>query len=631
MKLKYFITGMLAASMLLSACVEVDEINRLDGVGTAQLNVKGFLNGSSIEYPSIIDPEAGTITVQVPYYISDTERIMGDLTQMKLEAQTPVGYSFSPSLAGIHDLMAGYRTNLLDDKGNAKSYTIYAEAVKSKDAGISSVVLTEMERATILVSAPQNDGENGKVSVYRTSSSVENALHSAIVTVSPWATYECVSFDPETGIVDLSGLPQIIVTAQDGVTKITYDVVFDYPNIKEYGAGYVANLFGFQMTVEDPHGFEADANTTMAVVDDYLIISNRFDVSKMLVLDRFTGKVLENVHVNTTGMPADRQFKAICTDDAGHLIAATYVNSNVYYNGGVITDPNVQIFAWVNGIENAPKSIVLANMNGGYFDNAPRGINNVVNYEMFNTITCKGDVTSGNAAIGTISKAHPRCVILPLVDGKLSSSKAFVEWGGNGTGWASMWDSSKCTMLTAQAPWSYVWDQGMARMGIYYLPEGTGSRCIYLEQPSSHWWKNPDPKTPNYAYVTRSHAIMDFNGARFLATSNGYNQGQEKWAFRLYVADIGMSPNSSSLETGFVFDSREGNLSGTDAIPGTGPLVTGMTSTVSFSGAGTILGMNSLQMNDVIFGKSDDGNAIQVYMLVHDQGLIGYEITRFDI
>lgn len=41
--------------------------------------------------------------------------------------------------------------------------------------------------------------------------------------------------------------------------------------------------------------------------------------------------------------------------------------------------------------------------------------------------------------------------------------------------------------------------------------------------------------------------------------------------------------------------------------------------------------MEPLEMNDVIFGRSSDGNAVQVYMLVGDQGLIAYEMTRFDI
>lgn len=631
MKLKYLFIGLTVSAFLLPGCVEVDEINRQDGFGVQQLTVKGYLvSDPNVMYDSKVDAEAGTITIQVPYYISDVDPIMGDLTQMKLEANMPTGYVFSPSISGIHDLSVGYRTNLQDDRGNTRPYTILAEYVKSNAAGISSVVLTEMERATIVVSAPVSEGEHGKISIYKTSSSIDGALHSAVVSVSPWATFECSSYDPETGIFDLSGLPQITVTAQDGVTKIVYDVTIDYPAVKDYGAGYVASLFGIQPTVENPQGFQADANTTMAVVGDYLILSNRFDVSQMPVFNRFTGKLLEDVHVNTTGMPVDREFRAICTDDAGHLIAASYVNSNVNYNGGVMTDPNVRVFVWENGIENAPKSILWANMGGGYFQNAPKGINGINNYEMFNTITCKGDITSGNAALGTVSKAHPRCVILPFVDGK-SATKAFVEWAGNGAGTPSMWSASKCTMLTSEAPWGYVWDQGMARMGIFYIPPGTGDRCIFFEQPGSHWWVNPTTVgTPNYSYCTRSNAVIDFNGTRFLATTNGYNSGQNRWNFRLYVADIGMSPNSQSLSSGFLFDSREGNASGTAGVPGSGAVVTGMSSTYSFT-TGTIMGMNGLEMNDVIFARSDDGNAIQVYMLVHDQALIAYEITRFDI
>ena len=90
MKYKYIVSGLLAAALMATSCAEVDEINHLDGVGTSQLTVKGLLvEGSTAEYPSVIDAENGLITVQVPYYISDTDPIMGDLTQMKLEAQMP--------------------------------------------------------------------------------------------------------------------------------------------------------------------------------------------------------------------------------------------------------------------------------------------------------------------------------------------------------------------------------------------------------------------------------------------------------------------------------------------------------------------------------------------------------------
>lgn len=61
---------------------------------------------------------------------------------------------------------------------------------------------------------------------------------------------------------------------------------------------------------------------------------------------------------------------------------------------------------------------------------------------------------------------------------------------------------------------------------------------------------------------------------------------------------------------------------------------TGMTSAYSFSEK-IVLGDNFLwnnrMMGDVIFGRSADGNAVQVYLLTPDQGLFSYEITRFDI
>ena len=344
----------------------------------------------------------------------------------------------------------------------------------------------------------------------------------------------------------------------------------------------------------------------------------------MPVYDRFTGELLENVHVNTTGMPTDRQFKAICNDEAGHLIAAAYCNNNPNYNGGKFVE-DVRIYAWVNGIENAPKSLVWANMTGSIFGNYSGKM------DIYWTITCKGDITSGKAAIATVSKATLRFFIIPFVDGV--AGQAVVDWGGNGNGYASLFSSSKCSLLNAEAPFSYIWDQGMARMGIYYVTPGSGwnpNRALYMKQPTSHWWISPNPGAPNWAYGVRSNAVIDFNGTRLLATTNGFNQGQDHWNWRLYVADIGFIPSETSLNN-LVFDSREGNKQGTAGVPGTGPVVTGMSSTYAFEGGGSVFSLNGDQMNDVIFARSSDGNAVQVYMLVHDACLIGYEMTRFDI
>ena len=59
--------------------------------------------------------------------------------------------------------------------------------------------------------------------------------------------------------------------------------------------------------------------------------------------------------------------------------------------------------------------------------------------------------------------------------------------------------------------------------------------------------------------------------------------------------------------------------------------VTGMTSSASFVSGKQVLGTNVDETGDVVFGRSADGNAVQVYMLTTDQGLFAYEITRFNL
>lgn len=56
-----------------------------------------------------------------------------------------------------------------------------------------------------------------------------------------------------------------------------------------------------------------------------------------------------------------------------------------------------------------------------------------------------------------------------------------------------------------------------------------------------------------------------------------------------------------------------------------------MTSSASLVSGKQVLGTNVDETGDVVFGRSADGNAVQVYMLTTDQGLFAYEITRFNL
>lgn len=619
MKIKYLFTGALISMLTFMSCEDPDDLARTDSESITRLTVTGCLaSDESITYSAIIDEASSTITVQVPYYISDTEKIQGDLTQMKVSASLPVGAKFSPSIAGIRDLSSGFQSTLIKEDGSKITYTFKAAYVKSKLASISKVELTDYSRATIRVVEPETADGTGKIIIYKTSSAIDAALKSAALTVSPWATIESSAMDPATGIIDLSNQPTVTVIAQNGTDKTVYQTSLELPDILPQGVGYTASLFGFQIYTDDTHGFEVGANRTMAVVGDYLIISNSNDYNKMIVMDRYNGKVLD-VKVNTTGIDAGRSIHAIASDDAGHLVAMAYT-STLDANA---TNPNVRAWVWANGIENAPKSIVYANINGSTFVNAPVGVNGVTKLELGRTICVKGDLTSGEAVIATATKNVPRAVFLMFKDGVMQG-KAYVEWGGGRT--VSMWNATKVIPLTNTSPLGYIWTSANFRQVVNYTPVGTGSRAIDFTVPTSHWWLG----SSTYSKNVRGIGYTEFNGTCLLGVQNGLSSNGV-WAHRLYVSNITNNPGTSSMANGFIFDSREGSTTGTSSIPGSGYAVTGMTSSTSFVSGKQVLGTNVDETGDVVFGRSADGNAVQVYMLTTDQGLFAYEITRFNL
>lgn len=614
MKITYLITGALLSMLIVAGCKDPDSLVRTDSESVTGLTVSGCLvSDETHTYSAVVDDANKTITVQVPYYISDTEEIQGDLTQMKVSASLPVGAKFEPSIAGIHDMIEGFQSTLVKEDGTRITYTIKAAYLKSDASSITKVQLTDYSQATIRVVEPETEGGTGKIVIYKTSSSIDAALKSATVTISPWATVESSAMDASTGIIDLSGSPQITVTAQNGTDKTVYQTSVEYPDLVPSGrVGYIASLFGFQPYTDDTHGFEANANRTMAVVGDYLIVGNSADYTKMIVLNRYSGEVLDNVKVNTTGLVEGRSIHAITSDDAGHLVAITYTST---LDAGA-TDPTVRAWVWNNGIENAPKSIIWASINGSAFQNAPVGVNNATKLDIGRTIAVKGDLTTGDAVIATASRHALRPVFIFFKDGVMQSP-AYVEWAG---GTASMSNSTKVIPLTATKPLSYIWTTGNYNQGIMYVPAGTGSRAVTFTRPSSHWWSGR----------VISQGYIEFNGTNLLAVFNKSNSSGVGYG-RLYVSNIGASPAADSFKNGFIFDSREGNLNGTGEITGSGYGVRGMTSPYSYTSGKTVVGTNGNQVGDVVFGHSDDGNAVQVYMLDTDCGLIAFEITRYDI
>ena len=249
MKMRHLITGLFVSALALGACEDPDELIMSGSENMQTLTVKGRLvSDENVEYDAVVDETSGVITVQVPYYISDTEAIQGDLTAMKVRASLPYGTRFEPGLSGIHDLAAGIERTLVSDvDGSRKHYTINATYVKSDQAFATRVSLADTPNAVVSIKEPETDGGTGMITVYKTSSSIDGALKAATITVSPWATIECSAMN-EDGTIDLSEFPDVVVVSQDGSVRKTYKTAVDLPSFVPSGkAGYIACLFGFQI------------------------------------------------------------------------------------------------------------------------------------------------------------------------------------------------------------------------------------------------------------------------------------------------------------------------------------------------------------------------------------------------
>lgn len=603
MKIKYLITGVLASVLAFSSCVKPDELPQREATNLSSLGIKGRLvSDESVNYDAVVDDAAKTITVQVPYYISETERIQGDLTQMKLQATMPVGARFEPGLGGIHDLAAGFRTTLLRENGSHEDYTINAVYVKSDKAFISKVSLAEAPSALIAIKAPEAES-NGQVTIYKTSSSLDAALKSAELVVSPWATIETTALNPD-GTIDLSDKPEIYIVAQDG-TKQKYVTSIDSPTFVPVGKmGHMSLLFGFQVKPDDTHGFRAGENRTLAVVGDYLVVGST--ALNFVVMNRYSGKTLDNVKVNTTGLLSG-VIHAISSDDAGHLVAVAFAANNNQY----VSNRTFEIYAWKNGITNAPEKVLSADIATSdtfaqFRSTNPSGVPGT--WDIGRMISVKGDVT-GEAMLMTLaSNTMNRLLRVKFEGGRVASVL------GSARGLDSWAAQSKPIPMSTADECAYVFCSANGNKWIYHVPEKEGATVKFL--PKGNWW----------ATSLISIDYVEFNGMKLVGLQNQLKDAATMYC-RLCVGNIGsMAPDA--FTTSQIIDSRLDNYDPAKGPTGPGlgnATITGMTS--SFGALGT----NGNGTGDVVFGQSEDGNAVQVYMLTTDHGIIAYELTRYDI
>lgn len=610
---------------LVTGCHVPDELIRDNTDNVSTLTVYGTLVQNSTEYTAVIDDEYNIITLEVPYYISDTEEIMSDLTQIKFRANLPLGCIFEPGLSGIHDLSDNqvFTSTLVYETGDRVPYVFRAVRKKSSDAYIvSASVTSEDVRVTISITDP-TESDNGQIRIFNTSGSVAAAITSTALTPSPWATIYAPGYDAETGIANLVYATQVVVISQDGTTKNKYDISLETPDLVSPGnVGYIESLFGIQCTGSNPYGFEQDANYTIATVDDYLIVSNKNDFNKMIVFNRFSGRHLEDVSVNTSGIDSGRQIRAITTDDGGHLVAFTYTSTvemdetdKANGHDRNLTPTAVKAWVWLDGIQSAPTQFLEEDIASDTFTSMASTVT-----EIGNTIYVTGNLESGSAVMTTIDKFVSRIIMFHFQNGVLQDVSQVCPSQNGVLQWVSTWNASKAIPVGSSYPVDNYFISLTSRYQQVYCQ--WGSNLFAFEVPTTYWWNGGG----TYGYDIRGVDYVEFNGLYLMAIANGF-VSNSVWSHRLYVANVSAVPSTESLINGFIFDSREST-----EISGAGYSVTGMTSTYPFNSSDTTFGGENIAgRGDVAFCLSEDGNSVQVYMMNMNAGILAYEITRYDM
>jgi hypothetical protein len=618
MKIRYLISGLFAGALAFTGCVEPDGLIRTDSAANT-LSVTGYLTGETnanykdVNYSGVIDLTAGTVTMDVPWFMSDTEEVQADLTNMTVRANSmPIGAKFEePGLAGIHDLSVGITRTLVYEDGTRKDLTIKARYVKSSNKQVAKVSFPSFPTAIVLMREPAS-GADGNVVVLRLSTMMD-FMESGVVDVSPWATYSVspASADNGDGTFDLTGEPTITVTAQDGSSQ-KYKVVVEDPNFVPAGEiGYRSLLFSFQTTPANPRGFTAVNNRTLTVVGDYLVVSDSSADVIFPVFNRFTGEKLDITVDNTGLIPGT--IHAITTDDGGHMVAVSFAAANNQW----VANTTFEVYVWKDGITNAPTKVFTGDLMGGGFTTWRTG-NNVFNatnsWDVGRHIAVKGDMTTGKAMLTSFGTQGGNALILrmPFVDGVAQSIPRGSIKGLVG-GWSN---KSKVIPLDVEGEECPYYMNGVANRVTYYYPGNSGTAVGINPggQPSTTW-----------TVGNVSMAYTEFNGVKLVAVANQGGDTATKY-FCVCVADVTSLP--ASFDGFKVLNSRMDNYD-----PARGPMGPGLQNS-SLSGMTSsygAIGTNGNNTGDVCFGRSADGNSVQVYMLVTDCGILAYELTRYDL
>lgn len=280
---------------------------------------EGYHTADDTGFPSIIDYEKHTITVQVPYTLpveSDNVQKLEDYTKVWVHFNLDDNAYIEPKLTTI-DLTQTYKVTLTDQKKERSEWTIKATLAKSSACDIESFSIPSLGLSAVIDKA----GATASLIYFN---ELQNVFGEVVL--SPHAT---IVPDPATTAFWCSpdSPKEFTVIAQDGVTSRKWKLQQTEPARVEEGIRSDSAQMLWTAKLSAVGVSTLDMTTGIAATDNYLIINTRGE--DPIILDAQKGTPVGTLNLGSIKGATSSYY--MTSDHKGHII----INNRVPDDGGV--------------------------------------------------------------------------------------------------------------------------------------------------------------------------------------------------------------------------------------------------------------------------------------------------------
>jgi len=338
MKKYIYITTLIAIILSVGACKKADTIERNATGDITDI----FANTEGTGPKRLFEPRFSndTIYFDIPYYYPIETDYETDLRKIILRATLSADAIVSPALGKPMDLTNPVHITVTSGSGKQNTYVVVARRVG--DVSISNVNMSYEDA----------DGNTQEIEGIE----IEDEFRFFILPgtdVSQSKIQYTINRHSSASIqngavIDLSNPVPLVVSAQGNISK-TYKLVVTEPVKLDYGFGINRRLW--TKPGADFGGFTGTNENCLAVSGDYLILttSGTGGTSKYRVYNRFTGEYIQDMYMPFTATSGALSLtNQLISDNEGNLLAVNRAaygqNFRIYkYSGPFDTNPQLLV------------------------------------------------------------------------------------------------------------------------------------------------------------------------------------------------------------------------------------------------------------------------------------------------